>query len=52
MRDNVQKQSTTNPLSDFVNFVIAEVEVRVKVKLAERSLANETVGQFAFQVHD
>jgi len=32
--------------------VIAEVEVCVEVKLAERGLANEPVRQFAFEVHD
>jgi len=48
---NNEKKTTTHPLCDFVDFVIAEVEVGVEVKLSERSLANEPVWQFAFQVH-
>ena len=42
---------TTHPLSDFIDFLIAEVEVSIEVKLAKCALANEPVRQFAFQVH-
>ena len=41
---NNMKTNGSHPLSNFINFVIKEVEVGVEVKLAERALAYESVG--------
>jgi len=46
-----ESQAQTYPLSDFVDLVVQEVEVGIKVKLSERSLADQSVRQFAFEVH-
>ena len=49
--NHIQHVRETYPLCDFVHFVVKEVEVCIKVKLAERAFANEPVWQLALQIH-